>query len=143
MLLSGQRRLHFAQERPQRRRSLLAKMAELPVRTRMYTSEAKEPTARRRCFAVLLSELVILKGDRIVIERREVSQDAMERHHIALAIQSGNAPAGLRYDHMGGSDEPLLWVADAVAWAYGAGGEWRHRVGGLIELVRDADANVA
>ena len=142
MLLSGQRRLHFAQERPQRRRSLLAKMAGLPIRTRVYISTAREPIARQRCLAILLNELVALKGERIVIERREVSQDARERHQIAMAIQSGSAPSGLRYDHMSGSEEPLLWVADAVAWAYGAGGEWGKRVGGLIELVHDADALV-
>lgn len=140
MLLPGQRRLHFAHERPQRRRSLLAKMAKLPISTRMYTSIEKEPVARRRCLAMLLRELMILKGERIVIERREVSQDARERRQMALAIQSGDAPAGLHYHHMGGHEEPLLWVADAVAWAYGAGGEWRQRVSGLVELVRDADA---
>ena len=30
----------------------------------------------------------------------------------------------LTFDHRRGPDEPILWVADAVAWAYGAGNRW-------------------
>jgi hypothetical protein len=32
--------------------------------------------------------------------------------------------------------EPLLWAADAVCWATGAGRDWRRRVAGFTE-VRD------
>ena len=30
----------------------------------------------------------------------------------------------LTFDRRQGADEPILWVADAVAWAYGAGNRW-------------------
>ena len=33
----------------------------------------------------------------------------------------------------------LLWVADAVAWSYGAQGNWRSRVNEILEYVRDVD----
>jgi hypothetical protein len=29
--------------------------------------------------------------------------------------------------------EPLLWVADAVTWAVGAGGDWRRRVAPMLD----------
>jgi hypothetical protein len=40
--------------------------------------------------------------------------------------------SNLTYEHLGGSREQLLWVADAVAWCFGAGGDWPRRVAPLI-----------
>lgn len=136
MLLSGQRRLHFAKERPPRRRSLLAAMSDLGVVVRLYESTEKDEAARQRVMAALLADLVDLKGRRIVIESREPSQNHKEHQQIAMAVRTGGAPAHLVYDHMRAHEEPLLWVADAAAWAYGARGEWRPRTAGLIDCVR-------
>ncbi len=33
----------------------------------------------------------------------------------------------------------MLWVADAVAWAYGASREWRLRADALIDHVQNVD----
>lgn len=136
MLLSGQRRLHFNQERPPRRRSLLSAMSDLDVRVMLYESTEKQETARQQIMASLLADLVALGCKRIVIESRNYSQNDKERRAIATAIRLGHAPADLVYDHMRAHEEPLLWVADAVAWAYGARGEWQPRVAGLIDHVR-------
>ncbi len=136
MLLSGQRRLHFAQERPSRRRSLLSAMSGLSVRVRLYESTEKEEIARQLSMARLLADLVAMRGQRVVIESREASLDLRERRQIAMAVQAGTAPASLVYNHLRAHEEPLLWVADAVAWAYGARVEWRPRVAGLIDHVR-------
>ena len=103
----------------------------------MYSSMATEPVARAGALAALLEDLVELKGQRLVIESREMSQDATERRQIAAAIRAGKAPKALVYDHMRGHEEPMLWVADAAAWAYGARGEWRSRVASLVDNVRD------
>jgi len=88
MLLSGQRRLHFANESGRRRKSILAKMAKLPVRVWVYMSGEKEPLARRRSIAALLRDLDAVNGERLVIERREISQDAREKSQIAEAEHS-------------------------------------------------------
>ena len=40
------------------------------------------------------------------------------------------------YDHRLSSGEPLLWAADAVIWAIGAGGDWRRRVANIADIVR-------
>ena len=139
MLLPRQSRLHFVSESRQRRQSLLDAMCELPVRTRLYTSAEKEPVARQRAFEALFAELLVLKGQRLVIECREASQDDRERRLIAQAVRQGAAPTDLSYCHLQGREEPLLWVADAVAWAYGAGREWRLRTDVLIDNVQDVD----
>ena len=102
-------------------------------------SGEKEPLARRRSIAALLRDLDAVNGERLVIERREISQDAREKSQIGEAKRLGLAPARLNYDHLGPNEEPLLWIADAVAWNYGAEGNWRQRAGELIEQVKDVD----
>ena len=139
LLLPRQGRLHFVNESPQRRRALLDAMRELPIRTSLYISTEKEPIARRRAMEALLRDLLALGGQRLVIERREASQDERERRLIATAVQRGAAPADLSYSHLRARDEPLLWVADAVAWAYGAGPQWRPRADPLIDHVKNVD----
>ena len=139
MLLSRQGRLHFVNESQQRRRFLLDAMRELPVRTRLYTSAEKEPIARQRDMEALLVDLLDLGAQRLVIECREAGQDKRERHLIATAVRRGAAPADLAYVHLRARDEPLLWVSDAVAWAYDAGPRWRPRAELLIDFVRDVD----
>lgn len=131
MLLPRQRRLHFVDESNQRRRKCLAVMSELPVEARMYTSQQNEAVARELLLGHLLSDLVPLKCQRLIIESREANQNARERRQIAAAIREEAAPQ-MTYDHMRPHEEPLLWVSDAVAWAYGAGGEWRPQVEALV-----------
>lgn len=139
MLLPRQGRLHFVKESQQRRRFLLDAMRDLPVRTRLYTSAEKESIARQRAMEALLVDMLALGGQRLVIERREASQDERERRLIATAVQRGAAPADLSYVHCRARDEPLLWVSDAVAWAYGAGPQWRSRAEPLIDQVRSVE----
>ncbi|MYG94050.1 MAG: hypothetical protein F4138_03525 [Acidimicrobiia bacterium] len=140
MLLSGQRRLHFATESNRCRKSILAGMVKLPVRVWVYMSGEKEPLARKRSIDALLQDLDAVNGERLVIERREISQDAKEKTQIAEAKRLGLAPARLTYAHLGPNEEPLLWIADAVAWAYGAGGSWRQRTRELVEQVKEVDS---
>lgn len=40
------------------------------------------------------------------------------------------------YDHRPAQAEPMLWAADAICWAAGAGGDWRRRIAGVL-TVRD------
>ena len=42
----------------------------------------------------------------------------------------------LRYDHLRATAEPLLWVPDAVAWAWCRGGQWRRSAEPLITATR-------
>ena len=140
MRLPQQRRLHFSKESSQRRQFLLEEVARLPVRAWVYSSTAKEPYARQEIMAALLNELSAVDCERLIIERREAGQDARESAQIAAASRGGQVPAEMSYDHLSGHEEPLLWVADAVAWAYGAGGQWRRRSAKLIECALSVDS---
>jgi hypothetical protein len=84
-LLAGPDRLHFKNEKPSRRRTILSVIGELPVTTMVFESKRKEPEARRWAIGRLLAHLDGIGGHGLVIEA-------------------------------------------AVAWAYGAGGDWRRRV---------------
>lgn len=51
---------------------------------------------------------------------------ALERHNLSV----GNAK--ITFDFKARHEEPLLWLADAVAWCLGRGGIWKSRVDSLV-----------
>jgi hypothetical protein len=62
------------------------------------------------------------------------SHRARDRNTIGHVL----ARSGVRhvtFDHRRSSTEPLLWAADAVCWAVGAGGDWRRRVEAILTVV--------
>ena len=134
LLLPGQRRLHFVDESKQRRQKCLQVIAELPVRARIYTSNYDEPIARNLLLEHLLNDLIPLRCERLVIESRGAVQDSRERKRIASLITQ-NSPTPFTYHHMQPHEEPLLWVPDAIACAYGAGREWRSLVDPQVNYV--------
>jgi len=138
LLRQGERRVHFVKEHPSRRREILAALTVIEARTRVYVCRGPAPAARRACLAQLIEDLAVMGASRLVIESRE-GRDQQDRHTIFTAMQAGTGPAGLVYEHMRPHEEPLLWPSDAVAWAYGAGGDWRRRVDPLLEKVTDLD----
>lgn len=55
---------------------------------------------------------------------------------MAVAFCPGEAPI----THLRPNEELLLWIAGAVAWAYGAVGNWRKRARELVEQVKEVDS---
>lgn len=41
------------------------------------------------------------------------------------------------YEHVDSTSESLLWIADIVAWCFGAGREWRKRIDSIVSTVVD------
>jgi len=39
------------------------------------------------------------------------------------------------FEHRRGSDEPLLWIADGVAWSVGAGPRWSDLLGNSLSQI--------
>lgn len=134
LLLPGQRRLHFVDESKQRRRKCLSVMAELPLHARIYTTSGNESVARGQLLDHLLNDLIPLQCERLVIESRGAAQDSRERRRIAALITHREATP-FTYHHMKPHEEPMLWVPDAIAWAHGAGREWRSLVDPQINHV--------
>ena len=62
---------------------------------------------------------------RLIIESRE-GRDELDRQVLVGQLR-GRADAFL-YDHMPPHGDPLLWIADAIAWCSSAAGTWQERI---------------
>ena len=138
LLLPGQRRVHTAKESPRRRRELLDVVAGLDVEAVVFS--VRRPaglhriSARETLLEHACDELARHEVASWLLDDQEPVQAARDRHVIDHHLRgTGSA---LVYDHRSSASEPLLWAIDAVLWAVGTGGEWRRRVGGLVDVRR-------
>lgn len=140
--MAGQHELHFKKETPARRRLIISRLATCAVTVRVYTADCRrgEERARRECLSNLVADLLDLGGCRLVLDSREV-RDEHDRLTIRLAQGNHARDSGLVYEHIGSTQEALLWVADAVAWCVGAGGDWQRRVQCLVAKVVDVSGS--
>lgn len=134
---SGQRRIHFVTESDQRRRSLLKEMSTIHVSSTIYVADHRDQVrARGAIVATAVTQLHRAGVSRLVLESRD-NQDHRDRAVIYQSLGADPAPP-LQYTHATAAAEPLLWIPDAVAWAWGRGGDWRKRVEalGLVDAVQ-------
>lgn len=142
LLRPGQRRLHFTRESESSRRSLSGALARLPVRAHVASIRGvDDKTARKRCLDHLVRSAAASGIRRIVLER-DASIEAADRRMLGAAIRAAGA-SDLRYEHADAREEPLLWVADAVAWAQQAGGAWPRRFAPLVSATSRLDRSGA
>jgi len=130
MLLPGERRLHFSKETIRRRRDLLDRIAREEFSVEVLSCRASQNVAR----SLLLGAVVSRSGaslSRLVIESRDID-DVQDIRCLVRLRSTGLMGTDVIYDHVLPYEEPLLWVADAVAWAWGAGGDWRRRVEPIV-----------
>lgn len=136
LLLPGQERLHFSKERDARRRFILEQLNESPVKAVIVTTP-KKPTeieARARALRRLVRETHLLSIDRLVIERDE-SALVLDKRVLSEATSNPHARATLSYGWSVPRQEPLLWAADAFAWAWSTGGSWRDQVRSEVKTI--------
>ena len=117
-LRRNQRRVHMAKESSARRNQFLALVEQtvsaiavvVPIGTGMDVARARA-----------LEELTrLLVADGVVMWQLEWMSEPVQdrdRRTIAGAIELVDAPEDFQYDHRPPAGEPLLWAADAVAWA--------------------------
>lgn len=135
LCLPGQRRWHFVNERASRRRQIVAALTESgQVAALMFHGQGDEAAIRAKSFRRMVTPLLERCVTRLVIESRE-GRDHLDRQ--ALLGELRGRPAAFGYDHMPPHGDPLLWVADAVAWCSSAGGVWRARIEPLVVLTQD------
>lgn len=131
----GQRRLHFNDESDRRRRELLSRIADLNLSGRIWhCRDSHDSAARQICLSAVVPKMVDLGVSRLVLESCQ-HQDARDRRTLAAAVRKTGGQ--LSYEHFRPAEDALLWVSDALAWCYGAGGEWRRRAGTLLDEVVD------
>jgi hypothetical protein len=135
-LVGDAKRLHFHQELDSMRRSALELFATMPVRVTMVvctrTHGVSEFHARDACLAEIVRLLQERSVPRLTIESRQDDRDDQR-----TIVRSRLAEPSLVFDHRQGLREPLLWLADAVAWTFGAGGRWLSLVEPLIDDVTE------
>jgi hypothetical protein len=68
LCLSGQRRVHFKDEGPSRRREIISRLEALGAVTTVYTSQASGETARQRCLERLVRDLLDIGATRLVLD---------------------------------------------------------------------------
>jgi hypothetical protein len=122
LLLPGQRKLHWYDDRGEpRRRKIIEAIAQLEGQHLVVIRSgdpAVAPERRRRlCMKQLLWELEQLGVGHAWLEARERKQNARDRRLLDQLRASRHMTAQLRMDHIPGPEEPLLWVPDAVAGA--------------------------
>jgi len=132
LCLPRQRRLHLNKERDPRRRLILDRIAALPVRAVIFSRPGPATQARRACLRAMTAELIARRVIRLVIEPAD-GYGPPDRRAILDELRAHGQPTTLVYEHVPVHLEPILWAADAVAWGYGAGGDWRRRIQRLIE----------
>jgi hypothetical protein len=142
LLLPGERRVHFQAESESRRRKIVSELTSLHAETVIYVARGRDDRSRAACLSRAVDDCGRLRVHRLVLESRGPAQDRKDRRTIAQALASGGhgSEDPMAYLHLQRYEEPALWIPDAVAWCYGAGREWRMRVGPLIKEVVDLRA---
>jgi hypothetical protein len=141
--VAGERKVHFAHERETIQKRILSTLVSANIRTRVYVGHGRPDSTRADVMRMMVADLVSVGMSRLVLDSRGRDRDQLD----ARVIQSALARAGVNsdkvtYDHLRSHDEPALWVADVVAWCYGAGGEWRRRIDPIVDHVANVDHTV-
>ncbi|WP_350278679.1 hypothetical protein [Kribbella sp. HUAS MG21] len=134
----GQRCLHMRDENDSRRREILSILTGLGIQVYLHrASVAGRPIrdGRDQCPRALVPQLLVLGVTRLVIE--SCNQDRRDQQIVQPISNRLAVPGRFVFLHSVPSAEPMLWAADAVAWAYGRGGDWRRRVEGLLGSVTE------
>ncbi|MFG1628974.1 hypothetical protein [Kribbella sp. NPDC049227] len=135
----GQRRLHMKDENDSRRREILSTLAGLGLQIhhlyRAPVSGRPIRSSRDDCLRALIPALLALDVDRLVVE--SCGQDHRDNQIIGPLADRLAARGRFAWLHLAPAADPLLWTADAAAWAYGKGGDWRRRVEGIVAQVTD------
>ncbi|MFD7655093.1 hypothetical protein ACFV4N_14055 [Actinosynnema sp. NPDC059797] len=136
--VAGERRLHFKSESDTVRKDVIGRLVDAGFRSRVYFGRGPAEAVRQACLADLVADLVEEPVARLVLDARGRTEDRLDRRVITRSLRECGVPDdSISYEHMSSHGDPALWIPDAIAWCYGAGGEWRRRVGPLVEAVID------
>jgi hypothetical protein len=125
LLLPGQERLHFNHETDARRKQILDVIAEFHLMVDIYRADRDNLANRTHCLQAIVRD-VVGTAERLVVEREESTyrHDRRTLHEAVFRHECYDLSWALLVPKL----DPLLWVADAVAWTWSRGGQWRRRV---------------
>ena len=129
LALHGQ--VHFRKESVKRRPLLIGAIGALPVQAIAVVVErppgVSQVEARRHCLRAIVEALQEREVARLVLDRTSGAADD------GRTLRRARRPEPtLTFEHRSSREEPMLWVADGVAWAVGARGKWPARLGSML-----------
>ena len=133
LCLPGQQRIHFSKEQTRRRGQIVAAIVRLDVEVRIYDA-SRQPNprqARTACLRQVVSDLGIMKAQRLVIEQDD-SLVTADQADLWSAVHAEGVASTLTYEHVPPRTEPLLWVADAAVWCWTRDQRWRQRIEPIV-----------
>ena len=130
----GGGRIHFNNESTRQRRRVLAAIAAMPISATVDVCNRGQGTtaftARSLCLEQIVQHLQAHEVARLVLESR--GYDGEDIRTLGR-VRAPHPP--LIFEHRIGATEPLLWIADGITWAVGAGGTWRSFVMPIVEEI--------
>ena len=141
---SGQpTKLHWHGESPQSRKTITQTITQIPALhvVVVRSGRPREPAERRRrkCFERLAHEFTVLGVEHVTAEARERKANERELQYFNQLRTSRVIGPQVRLDHVPGPNEPLLWIADAVADAVTAARtgtpDYLDELAGLVDVV--------
>lgn len=131
--MPGQRSIHFVKESDSRRRKLIQEFLDLGFSAvRFESREKNQKVAREKCIREIVQFAVSSQIRNLVFER-DASVLANDEKWLKDEIQKVGGIGAVGFIHLNRSEEPLLWVADSIAWSDYRGGEWIRRFGQTIK----------
>lgn len=136
-LMPGQGHIHFVNEKDSRRKQILSALNAAGVQARIYRVEGLNPiVARAVCLEALMDDLVELEVTSLTLELEESARNS-DVVLLRQGLERRGLRAGVEYRHLGKSAEPILWIADALAWSYARGGDFRRRALLIVQIVKE------
>lgn len=128
LLAGSNKRLHWRDESPRRQRQIAAAIAEYNTTHTVVIGapldHRRQERARRLCLQRLLYELTLVGVTDVWLEARTASLNRKDITMVAALRSSGAVPSHLRVEPIAPTEEPMLWIPDAVA---GVVGSYRRR----------------
>jgi len=133
----NRRRLHMHSEGASRRQEILARFVAAPPISAAHLWRAPirgrpERDVRDDCFRGLVAGVLEMGARRIVVE--SCSQDRQDEQVIGACLAEAGAIGRVSYAVVPADSDELLWAADLITWAYGAGGDARRAIAELLTI---------
>lgn len=125
------RRVHFSKQQDGDRRLVVKHIVLEDIQAFFATAHGRQIDARSECWINLVPQLVAFGVTELAIERIQAGE-ARDRRDIRDALKALGREDTVTYRHVDPAVEPMLWVADAVAWCVGAGSHWRTRIASIL-----------
>lgn len=129
----GSERVHMKSDGRNRTR-ILSEVVNMPLEVRMYVAPAREVSQRQARTAILdqmVPDLAGLGVSNLYLE--SCDQDRQDTEILSAARKrTGLTADAFYFDHRSPSNEPLLWIPDVIAWAWGRDRSWRRQVERLV-----------